>query len=489
MKRILALAATLIVACVTMVAAAGQSESSTGGAKAPVLVRIMAPGDAVPDQDKVMQYVATQTGIKIQWMYTAWGDYKNKLQVLLSAGDPYEMNFDADWLGFDQRASRGAFLDITNMVKTGTPDLYKKFDQPAWDAVSMNGKIYGVPWLYPKTDRRSPVIRQDLLKKYNLPDPTNMQNFELYLKTVKEKENIMPFTYSSDGAVMDFSSDYGWETFLDESLGIMYKVGDKSIKLFPIEQMPEYRDIVTRAHKWYVNGWVPSDPITARNNKTYDLTKGNVAAVYFLNEDIAAKTKQLQSIVPTGVVASYPDTSVLYSRVAASNNMYAFNANGEHPEAALKFLQWIHADQKNFDLVMYGIPGKNWNLTSDGFVQVLPSVADSKYYNWSAPWPLWDINFMRPMVGEPKDKYIQAKNYADQNTIGDPTAGFVPDLTSIKTAVAERTSLRSQEGIALEYGIADPAGIDAYMQKQQANAKTIVDALQSQLNAWLASKQ
>jgi len=475
--------------CTTFLFAGGQTESTATAPKGPVLVRILSPGNAVPGQEQIMTDVEKQTGIKVQWMYVAWGDYKNKLQVLLSAGDPYEMNLDADWLGFDQRASRGAFLDITKMVQTQTPDLYKKFNSADWAAVSMNGKIYGVPWLYPKTDRRAPNVREDLRMQYNLPAPTDMKNFELYLKTIKEKTSIMPFTYSSDGAVTDFASDYGWATFLDQSLGIYYKVGDKSLKLFPVEQTQGYRQIVERAHSWYLNGWVPSDPITARNNKTFDLAKGTVAATYFLNENNEEKTKQLDTLVPGAIIKTYPNTSVLYSRVAASNNMYAFNANGQHPEAALKLLQWIHSSQENYDLFMLGVKGRNWDLTADGHVQILPSIAKSTYYNWQSPWPLWDINYMRPLIGESLNKYQEVKAYAYENTVPDPSAGFVPDLSKIKTAIAERSALRSEIGIALEYGISDPSGIDAYIQKQKANAKVIIDELQGQLDKWLAGQK
>ena len=83
-------------------------------------------------------------------------------------------------------------------------ELYYGIDKSDWKAVSFKGGIYGIPWKFPKTERRCFIIRDDLRIKYNLPEPKTIEDFELYLKTIKENETIMPFIYGSDGVLNDF---------------------------------------------------------------------------------------------------------------------------------------------------------------------------------------------------------------------------------------------------------------------------------------------
>lgn len=467
----------------------GQEENGSQGDLEIKPVRILVPGDKVADQDRIAAYIAeisgAETGAKIEWMITSWGDYRSKVQVLLAAGDPFELCYDADWLTFGINVSKGAYMDITDLLKYETPELYSKFTEDEWESVSYHGRIYGVPWIYPKTERRSFRIREDLRIKYNLPVPKSMEDFELYLKTIKENENIMPFMYTGDGALNDFMTDYGIAGLGSESLDLFYYIEDDKIKIYPAEDLPIFNEVIERAYHWYQEGYVPVDVVTARANRTYKMSEGNLASIYFLNEGDDKDSMLLQSKGISGVVKTYPDYSVVSFRCPASNNMYAVNANAENPVEALKLLQWIHSSQDNFDKIMYGIEGEHWTLDNN-LVNILPSIESSKYYNWPAPWAMWDINYLRPIVGESVDKYFKAKEHAMKNTIAAPLGGFFPDFTKIKTEVALRTALRDEVGVGLEYGIFEPSEIESYRVKQSKHTAIIIEELQKQLNEWLA---
>lgn len=413
----------------------------------------------------------------------------NKLQVLLAAGDPFELNFDANWLGFGERASKGAYLDITEMLPAEAPAFYGQLTHGDIAAVSLNGVTYGVPWVFPKTDRRCFIIRDDLRVKHNVPEPYDLETFELYLKAVKENEpDIMPFLPASGFA------DTLFTIFslvrLDLNLGLYVRLGDSDLELIALEQEPEFREIVEIANRWYAAGYLPQDILAATQQSSYNIEAGNLASRIHVNglADGDA-TSKLQSVVPTGVqrtYVGYPDMEV--ALVPPSNNMLAMNANAEHPEAALRFLNWLHGDQENYDLFMWGIEGEHWELT-DGRVHYLPNADEARYRGWPTPWPFWNIGLLRPTETEEPDKYEKVIEYVSLNTVDNPLAGFVPDYAPVKTEVAQRNALYQEVGIGFDYGLTDAGELSGYVRQQKPHTDVILAELQRQLDAWRATQE
>lgn len=106
------------------------------------------PVDA--DTDKVIaalnEYTKEKIGVTIDYTVIANPDYKEKMPTLINSGEYFDICFTADWTtNYVQFVAKDAFMDITDAVKQYAPETYEFIPESLWKAVSVNGKIYGVP--------------------------------------------------------------------------------------------------------------------------------------------------------------------------------------------------------------------------------------------------------------------------------------------------------------------------------------------------------
>ena len=91
-------------------------------------------------------YLEEKIGVHLNVNVVGWGDWDPRRSTIVSTNEPYDIMFTN--LGtFSSDVKIGAFEDITELVQSVTPDLYSAVDEDYWRAVSIDGKIYGVPTL------------------------------------------------------------------------------------------------------------------------------------------------------------------------------------------------------------------------------------------------------------------------------------------------------------------------------------------------------
>lgn len=80
----------------------------------------------------------------------------------------------------------GVFMPLDDLLKQYAPNLMKSIPKAAWDSVSYEGKIYGVPEFLSNPSRRSTYIRTDLLEKAGLQAPKTVDEFLNVLRAFKK---------------------------------------------------------------------------------------------------------------------------------------------------------------------------------------------------------------------------------------------------------------------------------------------------------------
>ncbi|OBZ12600.1 extracellular solute-binding protein [Bacillus sp. FJAT-26390] len=80
----------------------------------------------------------------------------------------------------------GIFMPLDDLLKEHAPDLMKLIPKAAWDTVSYDGKIYGIPEFLKSPSRRATYIRTDLLEKTGLKAPTTIEEFLDVLRAFKK---------------------------------------------------------------------------------------------------------------------------------------------------------------------------------------------------------------------------------------------------------------------------------------------------------------
>ncbi len=76
-------------------------------------------GTPQADVDKVMEHISEYTkekiGVTVKMVQLDWGEYEQKMKVMVTAGEPFDLMFTASWaLNYREYAQQGAFYDLTS---------------------------------------------------------------------------------------------------------------------------------------------------------------------------------------------------------------------------------------------------------------------------------------------------------------------------------------------------------------------------------------
>ena len=155
-------------------------------------------------------YLEEKIGVHLNVNVVGWGDWDGRRSTIVSTNEPYDIIFTN--LGtFSNDVKIGAFADITEVVQSASPELYSLIDEDYWRAVSIDGKIYGVPTLKDVSVTQYFVWDAAMAEKYD-PDYQSLNTLESLtdiLTAIKDGENVTPFILNRDGlsaVTMDYDA-------------------------------------------------------------------------------------------------------------------------------------------------------------------------------------------------------------------------------------------------------------------------------------------
>ena len=150
--------------------------------------------DGMHQEDGSEQWIAefdAKTGIDLELDFIDNNEYTKKLE-LAYASDTVPDTFDLNGETLGNYAAQGAIADLTDLVHES--GLYDKVDKSLWDALTVNGKIYGVPRETPSAIVT--YVRKDWLDRLGMDVPTTYDEFIEMLTRFKNEipECTAPYT-------------------------------------------------------------------------------------------------------------------------------------------------------------------------------------------------------------------------------------------------------------------------------------------------------
>lgn len=161
MKKTAILGMALVMSVGALAGCGKASETNTSGQEVVELTWYQV-GDAQKDApvvlEKVNEYTIEKIGVKLNIVNVGWGDYNQKMQVIINTGDKWDLCFTCSWANdYLQNVQKGAFLELDGILETQGKEMYDKIDSRFWEAARVGGKIYGVPSEKEIGDRKSVV--------------------------------------------------------------------------------------------------------------------------------------------------------------------------------------------------------------------------------------------------------------------------------------------------------------------------------------------
>jgi putative aldouronate transport system substrate-binding protein len=317
------------------------------------------------NKDKWVLELEKRTNTDIELTTIPLKDFDSKMSIMFASSsipDVVQNVGGATDKSMAGSVQAGVFMPLDDLLKEHAPNIMKNVTQAAWDEVSYDGKIYGIPNWLSNPSRRATFIRKDLLDKTGLPLPKTPEEFLDVIRAFKKLGVENPYQLRMDFKYADlFFGPY-------DALGYQFmQQGDEIVpKFFDVENMTS---ALTMYKTMYDEGLIPKDFATLNVSTYGESINGGKAGMWTSNAagllDFRTKIKAVDpnaqvEIIPSPVGPDGLSGYGLYSSVITS--LY-INKNVPEEKAIriIKMLDWMLTNEAKM-FFTFGIEGENYTI-------------------------------------------------------------------------------------------------------------------------------
>jgi putative aldouronate transport system substrate-binding protein len=442
---------------------------------------------AQPDQqlvqDEINKYLASKNfGATLKLVPYDWGSYDQKMQQIIATGQEFDICFTANWTNnYRLNATRGAFLDITDLVRKHAPKTVAMLGESFLNGSAINGRNFAIPANKEKAHNWGFIIRKDLAEKYNM-DLSTIKTFtdiEPFLKTIKDNEPLVYPLEAATGESPRLALD--WDKLADDDVPVALYPDNRSGKVMFELEAPETVALFEAMHKFYKAGYIRKDAATVSDFNADEKAGKIFAAIKSLKPG-----KDAEMTIGTGQPwVQVEITPPVMSNRETTGSLQAISRTSKNPQKALEFIELFSTDPYLNNLVVYGIPGKHVDMVSDN---VIKAGADNNLYNNPQGWMYGNqfINYLYESENPKKWQLFEEYNAAALPLM---SLGFVFDITPVKNEISAVKNVWKEFLPGLETGTVNPATeLPKAIEKfKAAGVDKIIAEAQQQYDAWLAA--
>ncbi|WP_159886766.1 type 2 periplasmic-binding domain-containing protein [Paenibacillus puerhi] len=330
----------------------------------------------------------------------------------------------------------GVFLPLDDLLKQYAPNLMKKVPKAAWDAVSYQGKIYGIPEYLDNPSRRATFIRSDLLAKTGLKAPTTVDEFLTVLREFKKLGVENPYQMRENFKYADvILGAFDVLPYRDQFEVVN---GEVVPKFFDVENMQKALQVYKTM---YDEGLIPKDFATITSTDYTKNINGGKAGIWSSNATglvgFRTSNKQVVPEAKVDIIASPKGPEGKGGYFYYTPVIRSFYINSKVPQekaiGIMKFFDWMATEEAE-KFFTFGIEGDTYTVENGAIKYKFPATKEETEEEGFRSGTLW---------GSQNATYNKARLSLDENgrdTIkafdevlakeGLGGIGFYPDLTS-----------------------------------------------------------
>lgn len=413
--------------------------------------------DGLNEADYVKEWDAKfqeLTGIQLEHTQVANNEYTELLEVAFASGTEPNV-FD---VSCDQKvayyASQGGIADLTDLVKNS--ELYDKVDPSVWEAISIDGRIYGIP--KGEASGIETYIRQDWLERLGMEAPKNYEEYINMLRAFRDniEECSAPVVAPGLHQAMNLPEFY-W----DAEAGFTYVDGQW------VDGMLEENFVgaMQRLQDAYAEKLIDTEVITNTTSACRDKWySGEVGAFSYWGgkwgDTLTARLKE-----------NFPDAKVT-GMEAIDESYYRFSSftlwciDGRLPQEQVEqvfhhFLEYINDGDEGQKLYYCGVEGLHFDYDASGNMvyKNMASSPDNAFQSvWGTPWQAV-VPFKEPdKVPQPSQIVIDTLEVLNKTGVymkTTPVSETLNQITSDLTVIRQETIANIVMGkVSVEDGLA-----------------------------------
>ena len=480
----LALAMTLLLAACggntgsTTTTTTGPDGETTAGTDAPQEVVSLEywtiggePGDLALVTDYINEYTEEKIGVEINFNYSDWGAYADRLTTMLNTQEYFDIAFGAGINDYATHAQNGMFADLKDALNGSAKDLYDFVPEYLWTAMTLpGGEIYGVPAYKDSSMTQYLIFDKAMLEDlgFEKEDFDSIESLEPLLVAYKEANpNDYPLMMNQEG-INAMLSDYE-----PISGRVVAKFGTTTaVNLFAEEAVVNRFKLM---REWNEAGYINPDA----NTMTDPVEGAQIfAAQGFPGADSNWSGNQGFEVV------SNPFYGPIYTNQSIQGSFTVVSAASKNIEKSVEYLMLQNIDEVVRNAVAFGLEDVHYTKTGDTTITKLE--ADERYS--VPPYSQGTFFTMYTIDPNPANQWelVEEQN---QEAEGSPLLGFIFDPTDVEGELAALSNINTKYFGTLMTGSADvDSTLEAmYAEQDAAGLQDVLTEVQAQIDAWLQS--
>jgi len=458
------------------------------------------PGSPQPDvqtvQDAMSAYMADRIGATIQLNAIDWGAYNDQISLMNAAGEACDLQFTAPWINnFYSNVSNEYLLPLTDLLPEYAPGYFASLTPATWDAVTINGDVMAAINQQIFVKPFGVYLRADVAEAAGLTEQlaslTSFEELPALMEAVQayvDSDTSDPLEYVTYGlSGLAIPEIWGFDP-VDSFLVVDVNDDTAQVQIYP--QTDAYRRGVQLVHDFYSAGYAPTDVANwAEADAAWQAGQYAVRLVDIVkpggNAEVEARWGQ--------PVISQAITEPVLTTGGVGATLTGVCSTSANPELAVQFLELLNTDPAFFNLFAKGIEGTHWEWASQDDLLIQPANGAASFgdtgYNPNTDWMFGNVfnaHYTDPtQVGAwPETAELNASARPS------PILGFTFDRSPVETELASIAAVGPEFADPLNQGLIDPeTGIAALNQALiDAGIERVRDELQSQIDAWLATR-
>jgi len=457
--------------------------------------------------DAVNEYIKPLLNAKVNIHWWPSPDWESKMPAMVASGQDlgiigFGTQSKLDYVIQSQHGSYYPLDDLLAKYGTGVKGLFK---EAIWDAMRIDGKIYGIPSLKDNCYIISLIYNDDMAQRLGLDMsavPYNGQFYKLenWLTEVLAKREAVygkveePLMRSTS---VEMPYNFAVDNFLTDNFlavtnleGVMHIKGYEPTKVFNLYGTDEYREFCKAQFR-----------MVQKNIQAYDYTgkrdwyyTGNMFGFpgwgyTYMEEHLYGDAFTTKMVDP---VMTWTNTQNYYSTGTA------ISSASKNPDRAMMFLELVNTDPKLATMMRFGIEGVHYTYDAAGKMQFTEKNAGGSkngfYFWYAAPvGNLTIVNAPESLTGPDGVMLTRMVRY-NREAIVPPLFGFSFDTTPVTNEIAACSSVVMEYRDTLRSGQAASEAevdrlIDEFNAKLKANGiEKILAEAQKQADAFRAKR-
>lgn len=359
-------------------------------------------GGSKPDDnfytDFIKEGMLRDHNVKVEFVKVPRWTEVEQMNNLLAANKAPDVCVTYSYPTIQTYANMGGVLDLNPYLvqnKNLLPDLWNLLGDLNifYNQDPTEKTVWAIEALLFQNKRVSTFVREDWLKKLNMKEPTNLQEFEAMLKAFQANATLLLGAEASKMIPFSIGSDVGWRADVLFNSFVPNNYSDKEMWIngFDDRRMlwTGFKEGVRVLNKWYNEDLIWKDfALYKSGDKTEDnMIKAGFVGAFIHNWDYPYRdgengiTANLQKLVGPDAAFIAVDT---FKNDAGKHRKYLsapvdrkvfFPATNKEPLASLLYVNWI-SKLENRKFLQIGEKGVTHEVLADGSIKILAATGE-----------------------------------------------------------------------------------------------------------------